>query len=341
MIANRRSFLQTMGASAVGLGVAAALPQSAAQAQEEAGRGGSHMKMIIRIDDVGYSNVCNIGAFETIERGVATSADTMMDTPGTVDALERLKNFPWISVGWHAHFWGSPVLDPKEIPSMIIKEGDRIRFRKDLRKANDVVYEEALKECRAQIERCCKILGRAPDTGSGTGDTPLGKAMAKVCDEFGVLGGFEYQQTVTDTGVKLTPPANEKWASRNLYKLDPKPAYKELYTDSVTELEKYDPVKYYTEDRAHLKEIPAGATVEQSWHPGYVDYYVYRLGDYGPYARNFIPSRTVDVEALCSEKLKNWIKENHIELVNYRDALFGTREYQNHLRLTDSDLYMA
>ncbi len=29
--------------------------------------------------------------------------------------------------------------------------------------------------------------------------------------------------------------------------------------------------------------------------------------------------------------MKKWIKENNIELINFRDALYGTHEYQNHL----------
>jgi predicted glycoside hydrolase/deacetylase ChbG (UPF0249 family) len=297
------------------------------------------MKMIIRADDVGYTNICNGGAFETIERGVVTSADVMLDTPGTVDALERLKTLPWISVGWHAHFWGSPVLDPKQVPSLVITESGRIRFRKDLRTAKDVVLEEALKECRAQIDRCCKILGRAPDTGPSGGDTLLGKAISQTCDQYGIVCDFSRRQSLVDGGMKFSE-VNEKWANRKIYTLDPGPAYRDLQTDSVTEVEKYDPVKYYVEDRALLKDFPGDAIVEQSWHPGWVDYYVYRLGDYGPRARNFIVTRTVDVEALCSDRMKNWIKEKRIELVNYRDALYGTSEYQNHLRLIGSDLCM-
>ena len=154
-----------MGGGAAGLGIAAMVPSAAAQAKKATEAGGKRLKMIIRADDVGYTNICNGGAFETLERGVVTSADVMLDTPGTVDALERLKALPWISVGWHAHFWGSPVLDPKQVPSLVIKEAGRIRFRKDLRSANDVVFEESLMECRAQIALCCRILGRAPDTG--------------------------------------------------------------------------------------------------------------------------------------------------------------------------------
>ena len=68
------------------------------------------MKMIIRADDVGFTDVCNIGTFETFDKGLSTSADVMLDCPGTEDALRRLRNYPWISVGWHGHMWGSPVL---------------------------------------------------------------------------------------------------------------------------------------------------------------------------------------------------------------------------------------
>ena len=48
------------------------------------------MKLVVRADDVGYSQVCNIGTFETLDNGIITSVDIMFDTPGTVDALERL-----------------------------------------------------------------------------------------------------------------------------------------------------------------------------------------------------------------------------------------------------------
>jgi predicted glycoside hydrolase/deacetylase ChbG (UPF0249 family) len=111
-------------------------------------------KMIVRIDDVGFSDVCNIGSFETIEKGLATSADVMLDSPGTDDALRRLKNFPWISVGWHGHMWGTPVLAPSKAPSLIEKDGEFAgRFREDIRNAQDINYDEALAELRAQVKR--------------------------------------------------------------------------------------------------------------------------------------------------------------------------------------------
>jgi predicted glycoside hydrolase/deacetylase ChbG (UPF0249 family) len=297
--------------------------------------------MVIRADDIGYTDVCNIGTFQTMEsHGVVSSADVMLDTPGTVDALRRLKELPWISTGWHAHFWGEPLLNPKEVPSLVVNDSGRIRFRKDLQKADDVVYEQLLRECRAQLDRVHKILGRNLDTGPGAFDssTPYGRAMTTACEDYGIVIDFATRQSIADDGTMKFKPAEEKWATRKICQLDPGPAYRDLLTDSVTQLEQYDPYKYYAEDRAHLTEFPPDAIVEQSWHPGWVDYYVYRLGDYGPRARNFIVGRTVDVEAMCSDRMRNWIRENHIELVNYRDALYGSSEYQNHLKAIGSDL---
>lgn len=154
------------------------------------------------------------------------------------------------------------------------------------------------------------------------------------------MRGFARQQSFVDGAMKLSEISDEKWANRKIYMLDPMSAYRDLLTDSLTEFKQYDPFKYYSVDRAHLKEIDEDAIVMTAWHPGWVDHFVYRLGDYGPQARNFILARMVDVEALCSDRMRNWIKENRIELINFRDALYGTNAYQNHLKLIGSDLAM-
>ncbi|HAL74017.1 MAG TPA: hypothetical protein DCM45_02860, partial [Clostridiales bacterium] len=80
--------------------------------------------------------------------------------------------------------------------------------------------------------------------------------------------------------------------------------------------------------------------IVQAWHPGSLDYFVYRQGDSGRFSRNFLFARLIDAEALCSPAVKQWIIDHRIELVNYRDALFGTHEMQNHLRAIDSDLFI-
>lgn len=298
------------------------------------------MKIIIRADDVGYTEVNNIGAFETIDNGVTTSADVMLDCPGTEDALRKLKERPWISVGWHTHFWGSPVLPAR--PASTVIDTSRGHFRTDLRTATDYDYDELLAEMRAQIERCIDILGRAPDTGAsghGSGNF-FDKAVAEICREYGIVHDFAYR-VKNDDGKLSFSGIGPKWADRKIYILDGFDAYKDLFTDSIEGQGKYDPVLFYTEDRGLSRLLPEGAVSEQSWHPGYVDYYMCREGDKGPHARKFIECRPMDVHALCSDEIKAWIKENQVELVNFRDALYGTQEYQNHLRNIGSDLCMT
>jgi predicted glycoside hydrolase/deacetylase ChbG (UPF0249 family) len=325
-------------------------------------------KMIIRIDDVGFSEVCNIGSFETIEKGLATSADVMLESPGTEDALRRLKNFPWISVGWHTHMWGTPVLPSSKAQSLIDKEGEFAgRFRADIHSAQDIVYEEALAELRAQLDRCIDILGRVPDTCGRSKDvSPWHRAFIQIADEYGipydiavkkgmdprVSEKIEAARSRGEAWTKYYGRANsvaaedqqpqEKYRDRKIVIADGGLAYIDLLTDSVAEIEEnYDPVLYYTEDRAGLLKYDEDVITEQSWHPGYIDYYVYRLGERmnRPRARHFVVCRAQDVAALCSARLRSWAKENKIELVNFRDALYGTQEYQNHLKVIGSDLY--
>jgi len=291
------------------------------------------MKIITRIDDVGYSDVYNIGTFETIERGIATHADIMLDTPGTEDALIRLREFPWISLGWHTHFWGSPVLDPKDVPSLVISENGRIRFRKDLHTAEDVVFDEAVTECRAQIDRCLRISGRAPDTGGAHGNSTFALALKQVCDEYNIARDYTKSKQ-TNSFSKLS----EKWASRNIYMSDQSRDFKFLMsTDSITELDQYNPHGDICSDPKHL-DYGKDDYVIFVWHPGFMDYYCYRLGDPSPMTRNFVLLRMLDVESLCSSELKNWIRDNRLELSNLHDALFGTRQYQNHLKAIGSEL---
>jgi len=327
-------------------------------------------KMVVRADDIGMSKFCNFGAFEAIENGVVTAAAIMLADPGTEDALERLKAYPWISVDWHIHMWGTPVADRKNVSSLIEKGGQFDgRFRTDLAQASDVVFDEAVTELRAQLDRCAKVLGRVPDTGAAGGPPPnekrpWGRAVLQVIDEYGLAYDFTGSAPTPDSYLKhirdaqaageewakhySTSPnpetkADEKWRSRKIFAPAGTAAYIDLLTDSISSVEKnYDPVLFYTEDRFGILKTSPDTICWQGWHPGYVDYYVYRLGERVNRARaqQFVVGRTQDVSAMCDVRLKDWIKQNRIELVNFRDALYGTHEYQNHLKVIGSDLYM-
>ena len=263
------------------------------------------MKLVIRADDVGYSAVNDIGAFEALEQGVATAADVMLDAPHAPQALERLRQMPWISVGWHPHFWCSPVLPAAEVPSLVQPNG---RFRQDLHEAQDVSMDELMAECRAQMGLCLEALGRVPDVGASGGDTPFGRALAETCRQYGMPTG--YMRWVM--GDRVIEPA-PRWAGRKICVVNFSDAYQAMISDDLNALEQYDPVRYYTEDQ----------------------------GGYGPMAKYFTLGRIIDAHALCSPELKAWIRKTGAELMNFRDALYGTRDYQNHLRQAGSPLFVG
>lgn len=304
------------------------------------------MKMIIRADDVGFTKVHNMGTFETLDNGITTSVDVMLDTPGTEDALRRLKDYPWISMGWHTHFWGAPVLDPSKVPTMY--DASIGHFRRDLAQAEDVSFDECVAEMRAQMNRSMDILGRVPDVTIGFGGTtPFARAMAQIIEEYGIKHDFVYSKdwaklfTVGDERFSVLPA--EEYIDKKIYMTLNRwgcPSQKVFNTDSVKEVRSYDPLRIWTEDDGGLSEVPEDGTAVVVLHPGYVDYYVAREGSQTPRAWNYLSTRALEAHALCSQELKDWIREHKIELVNFRDALYGTHEYQNHLRAIGSDLYM-
>ncbi len=303
------------------------------------------MKMVIRADDVGYTHTHNLGTFQAVDHGVVTSCDVMLDTPGTVEALELLRDRPWISTGWHTHFWGSPVLNPADVPTLY--DAATGHFRQDLARAEDVSYDEILAEMRAQMDRCVKIMGRALDVGGGgRGDSPFSRAMAQIVKEYGLVTNFSYNadwaKMFGEGVVEYTINPDPKWADRKIYFTVNVPGTscsKVLRTDSIAEQRSYQPIRMWTENESGLMtNVPEDGTAVVILHPGYIDYYVCRLGDQGPRAWDFLTTRPLEVQAICSDELKNWVKAHNIEMVNFRDALYGTQDYQNHLRQIGSDL---
>ncbi len=280
------------------------------------------MKVIFRADDVGYTYTHNLGTWKALDDGVVTSCDMMLDTPGFEDACIHLRDYPWISIGWHTHFWGRPVLSPSEVPSMVNEEG-RFKWRKDRKLENEIDFDEAVRECRAQIERCRELLGRIPDTANPA-NTVLGDAIKQVCDEYGIAYnfisgvGYDGRETIAD----------EKYLDKNIQEWVDHSG-KHAKSLKVVDFPYYDPA-------GSIMEMPIDDSIiwMRSQHPGFLDDYV--LAE----SSCTIP-RVKDVEALCCDELKDWIIANKIELINHRDALYGSNEYQDHLKAINSPLWIG
>ena len=73
----------------------------------------------------------------------------------------------------------------------MVNEKGWFKFRKDQSLKNTCDYDEIVKECRAQVERCIRLLGKAPDyTHAHLNSGIFEKARHQVCDEYGIKYGF-------------------------------------------------------------------------------------------------------------------------------------------------------
>ena len=197
-------------------------------------------------------------------------------------------------------------------------------------------FDEILLEYRNQIERCIRILGKAPDTASMLdGDTPVVRARKQICEEYGI----KYQWFTKGPGGH-TPngvPCLPEYEHLHIYmptQLQGTNAFMTVRPSSDVP-ERYNPMRELRRDSDHIldKEV-----AQIAFHPGFLDDYVMYDGGLDTIMTRI---RVMDVQFLCSKELRDWIKDNHITLINQRDALNGTSEYQGHLKAIGSDLYMA
>jgi predicted glycoside hydrolase/deacetylase ChbG (UPF0249 family) len=108
--------------------------------------------VIMSCDDLGASHSLNVGVYDALRRGVATSASLMVPAPWAREAAARYRGED-IGVhltlnAEHEHYRWAPIT---HAPSLYDGEGGFPRTLEDLWDHADL--EEVARECRAQIER--------------------------------------------------------------------------------------------------------------------------------------------------------------------------------------------
>lgn len=286
------------------------------------------MQLIIRCDDVGYTEGFNRGIRGALGAETVTHAEIMPDTPGTIEAMELLREHPWISTAWHVHWWGKPTADPKKVSSLLDKDGN-FKFRHDMWERPehstmlDVDEHEIYIEMKAQMEKYIKHLGKTPDISSyvGISEGPVARMCEKICNEYGIM---------TNAECRKLEMARGNWCS-----IHTGPRYS---ADSKIRNTQYDPLGYLLRDDGNLLQADRAMCV---FHPGWIDTYMYEdfMFWYNYDHTYFDGCMLVDLMALTSPKLRQWIIDNKIELITFMDAVNGTSTYQDHLKAVGSDLY--
>ena len=114
--------------------------------------------VILHVDDVGMSHSSNLGAIESLEKGVARSFSVMMPCPWVPEIARYLKAHPGADSGlhltltaeWQIYRWG-PLSGKSQVPGLVDDEGCLWRSVEQV--AAKTTPDEIEREIRAQIDR--------------------------------------------------------------------------------------------------------------------------------------------------------------------------------------------
>lgn len=246
------------------------------------------MKLLVRADDLGYSEGVNYGIEKSVKQGIIRSVGVMPNMEATPHGLKLLEGAD-VCLGQHTNICiGKPITDPKLIPSLVQANGE-FKSSKEYRSAKEdfVVLDEVVTEIEAQYHRFVELTGKKPGyfEGHAVASHRYFQGLSMVAEKY----HLKYQPQ--RFGSESTVVGNtEVW----------------MHMDSMNP-KGYDPVAY-------LKEIVENAHDHgceiMVCHPGYLDDYLLT------HSTLTIP-RTKEVEMACSIELRKWLEDKGVQLVSY------------------------
>jgi len=271
--------------------------------------------VILHVDDVGMSHSSNLGAIESVEKGVATSWSVMMTCPWVPEIARYLKDHPEVDSGlhltltseWSLYRW-PPVAGKPAVPGLVDTEG--CLWRSVQLAATHATPDEIEKEIRAQIDRAERI--GIPITHL---DSHMGTLFARpdYFERFARVG-MEKGIPILAIGGHATHALRENpGAAGALRPWIPKiwnaglPVIDDLHTDSYA----WKPEEKTEKFLAALKELKPGIT-EFLFHSSIPT-------DDFPLITTSSESRLADTRALTSPAVKQLIKERGIVLTTWKE----------------------
>ena len=247
------------------------------------------MKLIVRADDLGFSEAINYGIEKSVRSGVVTSVGMMPNMEYAKIGYELIKDYN-IAIGMHSNICvGKPIADTKLIPSLV-QENGMFCTSKEIRqrKADLINIQECEVELEAQLKRFVEITGRLPDYFEG---------HAVFSDNYFIA----LQNVAKKHKLFYAAPGLDKECEKEhgIYGF----GFAGIVGEGL-----YDPQKYMEERYENIKDKPCGIAI---FHPGYLDQYILKNS-------SFTLIRPMETEFLCSDWLKEWIAVNEIELVDFR-----------------------
>ncbi|MBQ6335050.1 MAG: ChbG/HpnK family deacetylase [Erysipelotrichaceae bacterium] len=264
-------------------------------------------KILFQGDDFGFTRAVTLGIVDSIDRGVLRNTGLFANMPSAPFAVSFMKDRPQACFGIDFNLVSGPTCaDPKLIPHLVDEEGNFIRsgvrtrdprWQSEEGRAELFPYEEVRTELQAQFDRFVELTGRKPE----------------YLHEHSI-SSENYRKVIHELSVEHDIPySSEIWE-----KLDMSSSMNKLFKASMASQKKiFDPNDQLNKDTVAqffsvademlTKELNAFCC-----HPGYVDAELLGL-------TTLSLERSKDAQMMMSEKVAQWIKENNVELITYRE----------------------
>ena len=247
-------------------------------------------KILVRADDLGYSEAFNYGLARAVKSGIVRSVGVMPNMEWAAHGVELLKDTDVIFTV-HANICqGKPITDPKLIPSIVDENGyfkDKELYRGA--KEDFVVLEEVILEVQAQYDRLVELTGKKPYMveAHAVPSNNFNKALAIVAQRNGV------------ECMKFDPATKRPMMGKYAMKFS---------MDSGNP--DYNPFESFK--KAASQPMAEDECALMVLHPGYVDTYVYETS-------YITKARAYEVAFAINPEVPKWCEENNIKLMTYAD----------------------
>lgn len=270
------------------------------------------MKMIIQADDYGITPAVTDGIIACAREGMMTQTGLFTNMPWVEYAVNRSREVPDLLLGQDLNIsTGGPVTDPKLIPTLVQENGQfltsSMHKAKDKENRNHVNYDEVLLEYDNQVRRFIELTGRLPGYigGHAWGNDDTERAMDEICKKYGVMNLLKTNPFPLEKDLEMN------WA---------RPIVREngVWEFNVMTQMENDPLKWFKEGRFNEILNNALETMDVFMlhtHAGYLDSALLGLSSY-----NML--RPMEAGFLMSDELKQWVRDNNVELVNCLDVAY-------------------
>ena len=246
-------------------------------------------KVLFRADDLGYSEGVNYGIHKAVRDGLIKSIGVMVNMPATQHGVDLVKDFD-IAFSVHVNICnGQPLTPAQLIPNLVTEDG----FFKSssvyrLSTEDFVNFDEVLLEVEAQYHKFIDLFGRKPDyfEGHAVSSVNFLKALETVAAKYDLT----YSALPSDLNQSIVV------------------GHSKVRMNMECMLSDYNPFEMVKRVVGQMSEDIIELFV---FHPGYLDQEVLEMS-------SLTLPRPLEVAMLIAPETKQWVKENGIELIDYR-----------------------